>query len=262
VTVRDAQNCINSKTIVLTDESDLELFFEPTHVTKFCDVLGSINLIVEGGTPDYSVAWSNGSNEFNLRELSTGMYIATVTDGNGCERIDSVSVNQNFPIRVNGQEIQNASGAGVNDGEVRIAVSGGEGPLMYSWDNGGDTNEIRDLAGGSYVVTISDQFGCSRVDTFTVDIASGVFERPNFGLLTLSPVPASNQLTINFSSIPHKGSTVLVEIVSIDGKLINSLTVDLIERKHVIDITAYPAGTYFIKATVGNNVYVDKFMKQ
>lgn len=261
-TVRDAENCVNSISVVLTDKSDLELIFEPMHVTRLCDILGSINLSVEGGTPDYSVVWSNGSNDFNLEGLETGMYTATVTDGSGCEKIDSVNINQNFPLRVNTEEIQNASSSVADDGAISILVTGGVRPLTYNWSNGGNSSELQGLTTGDYMVTISDHIGCTRVETFTIDFASSVLEQPEAGLLMISPVPAHNLLAIDFRNIANEGGAASIEISNINGQLKNSIVLNLSERTHRINIESYPAGIYLIKTTVGNRVYVDKFIKQ
>jgi len=262
VTVRDAQNCVNSKTIVLSDESDLALKFEPTHVTRFCDKLGSINLTVEGGRPDYSVSWSNGVDNFNLNELQTGIYIATVTDANGCERIDSVSINQNFPIRINTKEIQNVSNANANDGEIKIFVTGGERPLTYSWSNGANSNEITDLETGEYIVTITDQLGCTAIDTSIIDIANNIFEHSQSDFLTIYPNLVSNQLNLDFSKTFYTGKDAQIDIINIEGRIMNSFSFESVERKHTLNIKDYTQGTYLIKVIVNDRLYVDKFIKQ
>ena len=41
---------------------------------------GAINLIITGGTPPYSVTWSNGSANQNITNLQFGDYTATVVD--------------------------------------------------------------------------------------------------------------------------------------------------------------------------------------
>ena len=41
---------------------------------------GGISLIITGGTPPYSINWSNGSNSQNLTNLQVGDYTATVID--------------------------------------------------------------------------------------------------------------------------------------------------------------------------------------
>jgi len=262
VTVRDAENCVNSKTIVLSDESDLALSFEPTHVTRFCDKLGSVNLKVEGGVPDYSVIWSNGSDNFNLQELSTGMYIATVTDANGCERIDSVNINQNFPIRINTKDIKNASNANTNDGEIKISVTGGERPLMYTWNNGANSNEITGLEAGEYIVTITDQLGCTAIDTSIIDLANNVFEQSQNSFLVISPNLVSNKLNIDFSKTLYIGRDAQIDIISIEGRIVNSFRFDSVKREHILNIKDYPTGTYLIKVIVDDQLYVDKFIKK
>jgi len=45
---------------------------------------GSINFEIDGGTPDYSFAWSHGETTQNVEGLAPGDYSLTVTDGNGC----------------------------------------------------------------------------------------------------------------------------------------------------------------------------------
>lgn len=45
---------------------------------------GSAEVSVEGGSPGYFVAWSNGSNETMLTGAASGNYGLTVTDVNGC----------------------------------------------------------------------------------------------------------------------------------------------------------------------------------
>jgi len=41
---------------------------------------GGISLVITGGTPPYSISWSNGSNSQNLTNLQVGDYTATVVD--------------------------------------------------------------------------------------------------------------------------------------------------------------------------------------
>lgn len=41
---------------------------------------GGISLVITGGTPPYSISWSNGSNSQNLTNLQVGEYTATVVD--------------------------------------------------------------------------------------------------------------------------------------------------------------------------------------
>lgn len=45
---------------------------------------GSAEVLVDGGSPGYFIAWSNGSNESVLNEAAAGTYSVFVTDVNGC----------------------------------------------------------------------------------------------------------------------------------------------------------------------------------
>ncbi|MEZ4917059.1 MAG: PKD domain-containing protein, partial [Chitinophagales bacterium] len=52
----------------------------------------NVNTNVFGGTPPYTFSWSNGATTQNLNNLSTGVYILTTTDANGCQDIDTATV--------------------------------------------------------------------------------------------------------------------------------------------------------------------------
>ena len=53
---------------------------------------GTANLTVNGPRPPYSVSWSNGDTTLSITGLIAGTYIATITDANGCVKIDSVVI--------------------------------------------------------------------------------------------------------------------------------------------------------------------------
>lgn len=55
---------------------------------------GSVSVSVEGGTPTYAYAWSNGATEPINPGLSPGVYCVTVTDGNGCTALACAEVQQ------------------------------------------------------------------------------------------------------------------------------------------------------------------------
>lgn len=55
---------------------------------------GSINLSIDGGTPEYVMAWSNGQTSEDLSALPSGAYTVTVTDAGGNTSIASAVVTQ------------------------------------------------------------------------------------------------------------------------------------------------------------------------
>jgi outer membrane protein OmpA-like peptidoglycan-associated protein len=71
------------------------------------------------------------------------------------------------PIEVT-TDIKNPSAFGVNDGEVSINVSSGQGPLTVKWSDGSTEMNRKGLGGGTYSVTITDKFGISKTIDFEV----------------------------------------------------------------------------------------------
>ena len=86
VTVVDSRVTINDDTLVLVDPTPIQIG-NPTIVNETSNQSnGSIEVSsVSGGTPPYTILWSNGDTTFTLSNLMAGTYDFTVTDANGCE---------------------------------------------------------------------------------------------------------------------------------------------------------------------------------
>lgn len=59
-----------------------------------------------------------------------------------------------------------------NDGSITVTPNEGQGPFNYSWSNGNNTSTISNLSSGDYIVTVSDNSGCSVIDTAHVNYHS------------------------------------------------------------------------------------------
>ena len=57
---------------------------------------------------------------------------------------------------------------GTHQGAISIAVTGGYPPYTYRWNTGDTIAFIRQLAAGSYSVTVTDSKGCSATFAFTI----------------------------------------------------------------------------------------------
>jgi len=97
---------------------------------------------------------------------ATTSYKVTGTSINGCTAVDSTTVIvENLAITLN---TVNESCNGLTNGNITATVTGGTPTYKYSWNNGGTTNLIYNLATGGYTVTVTDNIGCTGTASTTV----------------------------------------------------------------------------------------------
>ena len=113
------------------------------------------------GDAPYSIIWADGNTNLNYQTLTAGNYIFTVTDANGCNTTENVTVEPFTPITYDAVVTQ-VSCNGAQNGGINLTVMGGLGEYTYGWSNGSITNEITGLSAGIYDVMITDSIGCSQ----------------------------------------------------------------------------------------------------
>ncbi len=157
-------DCIPQDTCV-----DLDLVALVTDVTCAGDNTGAINVTVNNGTPPYSYNWNMGiGNVANPTGLMAGTYSLTVTDSLGCTAVEDIIVGtiSNLSLSLSST---NVLCGGENEGSVAVVANGGIAPLNYSWSNGmTGVASINNLAPGTYVVTVTDDVGCQKVDSVSI----------------------------------------------------------------------------------------------
>lgn len=94
--------------------------------------------------------------------------VDTVLDlcGNPCVYPDTISFKIE-PIVI----LSNITASDCQDstGSIALSVAGGNGTYSYLWQPTGDTTSIlSNIAAGSYMVTVTDEYGCAENDTFLV----------------------------------------------------------------------------------------------
>ncbi|TVR85526.1 MAG: HYR domain-containing protein [Saprospirales bacterium] len=172
VTVTDDEGC----TVVDSCEV-LAASCPPLTISIDCDTIcpgannGTATATVSGGCPPYDFIWSNGSTGNTATGLSAGLVEVTVTDASGQAITATCTVDECPPIVVNATCTPESS-PGANDGTASSNASGGCPPLSYLWSNGETTPDISGLSPGWYVVTVTDDEGCTAVDSCEVLAAS------------------------------------------------------------------------------------------
>ena len=171
LTVTDANGCIQDTCFELLNPLPLKIdSFTVENPTCFGDQNGVAEIFVSGGTGPLAYSWDDPLSQINARanNLYSGEYVVSVSDQNSC--IDSVTVVLTDPeeLQIN-LDITEVSCFGLNDGAIRAIVSGGSSPYQYIWSNRSNDDSITGLAGGAYLLTVTDLVGCQKQVNGLVD---------------------------------------------------------------------------------------------
>ena len=98
VTVTDDNGDTAVASMTLSEPSPINIDPDITDAGCFGENMGSIELSVSGGTPDYDFDWGPFGNTCCIFQLPAGSYEVTITDDNDCEIIESFSVDENPQI--------------------------------------------------------------------------------------------------------------------------------------------------------------------
>jgi len=163
----------NSVTLPAVLNSYTPLVIESTSTDVSCFGLcdGSINLNFISGTAPYQILRSDGSvGGNNLPNLCAGIYIAEVTDANGCVFLVQDTIFEPAPI-TNTPDVQDVSCYGYLDGWIFHNLQGGTAPYTYSWnyDPLNFESSAIYLYAGDYTTIITDANGCQYQETITIN---------------------------------------------------------------------------------------------
>jgi gliding motility-associated-like protein len=157
---------------------------------------GSINGIVATGTGTLSYLWTNGATTLNISNLPVGIYGLTVTDANGC--VSSLTGNvvtaANAPIIDALAQVISSSNCGQANGSiVGTIVSLGTPGYLYSWNSSPVSTSLNltNVIAGTYILTVTDQNGCSVNGSYIVPNSPGVVI--NTTNLVVTPADCQNQ---------------------------------------------------------------------
>ncbi|MBR9920979.1 MAG: hypothetical protein GYB31_09080 [Bacteroidetes bacterium] len=222
VTLTDQNNCTEIQQFTLENPEAIESELETQN--PFCDGenSGMVTITPGGGTPPYSISWADGSDLLERINLAAGNYSYTLTDANDCSISESFELIEPPVLEVELVEVTPSTQGNAN-GEIDVQLSGGTPPYTYSWIGGDlteplETEDISDLAAGSYELEVTDANGCSiQFGPVEVGMTIATTEPWWKDEITL-PNPISSELIIYFSpTFAMSGKT-----ENLEYKLINS----------------------------------------
>jgi len=128
----------------------------------------SIALNIEGGIEPVTIQWSTGARTETISNLTPGQYNVLVTDTKGCTLQQVFNIVNPTALSLDAFILNADACNQPESGRVNLIVSGGTKPYSYRWSNGATSSTIEDVLPGTYVVEVSDAFGCTQQGTYTV----------------------------------------------------------------------------------------------
>lgn len=180
--------CTEDTTITLTNSNDFSYTLNTTDPS--CgNADGFIEVLTTGGTGSFMYSFDSGLTftPNNTANLPAGTYTVVIQDNGGCEQTFTQTLTAeccNFTINAS---VTNTT-CNENNGGINLTLANTSGNESFTWSNGANTQNINNLAPGSYEVTISS-IGCSIVRTYTIGNSNGVIA--NFSA-TPQPTTISN----------------------------------------------------------------------
>lgn len=177
---------------------------------------GEATVLLPNNGGQWDITWLNVFNNVlqvdnnitgsaTINGLAAGAYFVEMYDQvNDCSVIDTVYINQPPPIVLN-EQVMNAF-CDQNNGSIDLTLTGGFGPLTFSWDDGTPTLDRENLSPGDYTIYVVDSIGCDSTITFTI-----ANEYPVTADLSASPMSGLAPLTVNFNNLSTGGTSYGIE---------------------------------------------------
>jgi hypothetical protein len=218
VTITDAASNSVSTSVEITGPA-AALSATATSVNPTCAgaSTGSIDVTPQGGTAPYTYSWNTGATTQDLTNVPAGSYNVIITDANGCTTTVSRTLTAPAVLVLTGTSTNSTCGAA--NGTIDLTVSGGTPGYTYAWSNGATTQDLSDLAPGTYTVVVTDAAGCKQGKSFTISNSC-------LGLAkTISSSPVNNgdgTYTLTYSIKVQNVGTTLLSNVQVTDNLTNT----------------------------------------
>lgn len=168
VTVTGTNGCTNTATRqVVVNPAPSASIDAPSAVCA-----GATANLSASGPAGATFLWSTGATTANINpSISTAStYTVTVTLG-ACTTSSSTTVNLRPPAILSVAKTD--ATCGLPTGSATVTVTSGIGPFQYAWSTGASTATVNGLAAGGYLVTVTDNNGCTATASTTIGNSNG-----------------------------------------------------------------------------------------
>ncbi len=171
LTATTTGGCVSTTIVTITQPaSALIMPLTKSDITCNGSGDGTATVTPSGGTAPYFITWSTGASINTITGLAAGTYTCTITDANGCNAANNITINEPGVITVNSITINDVSCSGLTNGSCVLSISGGTGALSVSWSTTpvqtGTT--ANGLGMGAYTYTITDASGCNHANVINI----------------------------------------------------------------------------------------------
>ncbi|MCB9230618.1 MAG: gliding motility-associated C-terminal domain-containing protein [Bacteroidia bacterium] len=189
VTLTDSNGCVSSANVTINEPTQLVAAVDSAHnPTCFGLTDGDAFGSASGGTGPYSYSWNSTpvQNSQNATNLPAGTYTLTVTDANGCTATAQSNLINPAVLSAAIDSSHDVTCNGLLDGDAFASGAGGTPPYTFSWNTTPvqNTAAATGLGGGAYMVTITDDNGCTAT-------ANVVIAEPSALNLVMSGQPST-----------------------------------------------------------------------
>ncbi len=159
----DDNGCSLEECITLVEKVKVDL--AATQITTACfgESTGAIQVVVSGGTPDFTFNWDNGATGPELTQLSAGTYVVTIEDATGDQTTNSFEVPEYDKIDVVLGITKVTGNANNTNGAASLTINGGQQPYSINWDDGSSGMQLNNLGVGEVCVTVTDSRQCNSI---------------------------------------------------------------------------------------------------
>lgn len=242
VVVTDANGCEGSDTINVTVNSN-------PNVSLGADITQCGGLIIlDAQNAGAAYVWSDNSTNQTLVVSASGTYFVDVTDANGCEGSDTITVTINTPPTVTGT----ASPSTVCLDDANVTLTGA--PAGGTWSGPGVTGNSFDPSVGIGTQTLTysyiDANGClgSADVTVSVNACVGVAENTLASGVNVYPNPNNGVFTL---AINANVGDVVIEMVDMQGRVVYAANENNVQAGFTkqISLETQASGLYIIRLT-------------
>lgn len=240
---------------------------------------GSIAVSVYGGQGPYTFAWSNGSSNSTINNLSAGTYsLHSITDANGClignsnpggigggSTLELITIMQ--PSSLGNPTVTTPVSYNQNDTATALTATtgtNGTGLIWFTTETGGNgdtvapTPSTATVGNTSYWVASTSAIGCESGRTEIVVTVESQLSTSNFEMannIKMYPNPINNLVTVEVKNLTNA----ILQVVDISGKIL--INQSLNTSSNTVNVSQLPTGLYFFKVSSNEGEATSKIIK-